>query len=144
MKAKKLKERKATFDSIMSTVPAQLSSEQLRFLLRALVYSNSYSLFEDVAVYYAELSGERNDQSDEEVLDDVIIKSTAKDLPTVLARIALNDHIDIPREEQIDFLAQATVLFLPKEETKPSTTKKKANALQKPAAKKLATKPAKK
>ena len=139
-RVKKTAERRETFAKIMSNVPARPSSTQLRFLLRALVYSSGYNLFEDVAVYFTELSSERNEQSDEEVLDGVITRSEAAELPAVLARLALTDHIDIPRDEQIDFLSLAVAVFpppdkpaaIPRNKTtaakvaKPTATKRKA------------------
>lgn len=136
-RVKNMAERKATFEGIMHHIPPRPSSDQLRFLLRAFVYSSGYNLFEDVAVYFAELNNERTEQSDEEVLDGVITRANDDALSALLARLALTDHVDIPREEQIDFLIQAADLFLPKEKPKPTAAKKTA---KKKAAKKATTK----
>ena len=133
----KMAERKATFEDIMSHIPPRPSNDQLRFLLRALVYSSGYNLFEDVAVYFTELNNERTEQSDEEVLDGLITRANDEALSPLLARFALTDHVDIPREEQIDFLTQAADLFLPKEKPKPAAAKKTA---PKKAAKKATAK----
>lgn len=139
---KKMIERKVAFERIISKIPATLAHGELRFLLRALVYSSGYNIFEDVAVYFAELNNERTEQSDEEILDGVITRANAGELSAMLARIALTDHIDIPREEQVDFLTLAADLFLPKEEPKPTAKKAIAKSTAKPPAKKITPKKA--
>ena len=111
------KQRRETFERIMANIPAKLHGDDLRFLLRALVWSGGYGIFDEPASFYASQSEERNEQDYAEVLDGVITKSTSEQLPSVLARLALTDHIDIPREGLIDFLTLAAERFLPKEES---------------------------
>lgn len=139
-RVKQRKQRRETFERIMANIPAKLHGDDLRFLLRALVWSGEYGIFDEPASFYAEQSEERNEQDYAEVLDGVIAKSTSEQLPSVLARLALTDHIDIPREGLIDFLTLAAERFLPKEEPiakKPtSKTPAKRAAAKKTTAKK--------
>jgi ParB family chromosome partitioning protein len=108
--------------AIMDHTPAQLTSDQFRLLMRALVQSDYY-IFEKVATHYAELSEERRDQSEEAVLDDVIVTAKVDSLSSILTRIALTDHVDLPRDGQLDFLTEATELFVPKTVAKKTTIK---------------------
>jgi ParB family chromosome partitioning protein len=138
---KQRKQRRETFERIMANFPAKLNADDFRFLLRALVWSDQYNVFDDAASFYAEQSGERNEQDASEVLDGVISTSTTEQLPAVVARLALTDHIRLPQEGLIDFLALAAERFLPKEEPAAKKPTRKAPA-KKAAAKKATAKKA--
>jgi ParB family chromosome partitioning protein len=136
------KKREATFERIVQEAPPVFTAPQLRVILRALVNLDPYTFADDLA---EDMADENEQRSAEEVLL-ALIEGTADDKLTSFAvRLALAGHRAVPRENELDFLAEAEAAFLtPK--PKKSLAKKEAVAKKEaPAKKKVPTpiKPAK-
>jgi len=103
--------RKATFDRILANAPATFSPAQLRMLLRALVNLDPYTFADDVAEEIAE-ADENDKRTTEEVLLAAIDSLGDEKLTGFALRLALTSHVAIPREGEVDFLAEAEATFL--------------------------------
>ncbi len=135
------KARQATFDRILENAPAMFTAAQLRMLLRAIVNLDPYTFADDLAEDIA-ADDENEKRSAEEVLL-ATIDATADDKLTRFAlRLALSGHIGIPRENELDFLAEAEAAFAPQRQKKATPAKANKPTLVKATAKKA--KPAKK
>jgi ParB family chromosome partitioning protein len=120
------KKRENTFGSIVANAPAVFSSEQLRVVLRAMVNLDPYTFVDDLADDLADES-ENEKRSAEEVLLAAIDGTAPDKLTGFTLRLALAGHRGIPRENEIDFLAEAENVFAPlppKKEAKPKKEKK--------------------
>ena len=116
---KELREaRQARFERILANAPATFTAAQLRVFLSALVNLDPYDFAEDVAAFYVG-DNENNEQTAEEVLSCTLATLPDEKLMEFGLRLVLTGHIDIPRESDIDFLAQAEAAFVP-----PPTKKK--------------------
>ena len=117
------KARVNTLECIVASAPAMFTAAQLRTFLRVLLNISPYGLFEDVAEFF--VGGEENDdKTDEEILM-AGLESLADDKLTGFAlRLVLTDHLNIPRENEPDWLAEAEVAFAP---STPASSKTKAN-----------------
>jgi ParB family chromosome partitioning protein len=117
------KARTATFERILDQAPAMFTAAQLRTFLRLLVHIDPYSFLEEVASHFAG-NDENAQQTDEEIVL-AALDNTADDKLTSLAlRLALTDHVSIPRENEPDPLSEAEAVFAPPQ---PKSSKPKKN-----------------
>ncbi len=119
--------RKATFDRILADAPATFSAAQLRMLLRALVNLDPYTFADDVAEEIAG-SDENEERPAEEVLLAAIDSLGDEKLTGFTLRLALTSHVAIPRESEVDFLAEAEAVFAPPKSRKTSGRKTRTPA----------------
>jgi ParB family transcriptional regulator, chromosome partitioning protein len=138
--------RQATFERILANAPVTFTAAQLRVFLSALVNLDPYDFAEDVAEFYAE-GDENNQQTPEEVLSSTVAGLPDEKLTGFALRLVLTGHMDIPRENDLDFLAQAEAAFVPQQPKKmqgkkqnPTVVKKAKTSTKKttPPKKKLA------
>ncbi len=137
-----MKQLAETLDHILDSAPATFTAPQLRVLLRALIHIDSYHFADDVAAHFVR-DDENNQQTGEEVLLSVVDGLEDDKLSSFALRLALTGHADIPRENEIDHLAEAEAVFAPPQPKKAKAKK----AIPKNAAKKptpIKTKTAKK
>ena len=136
------KARLATLDRIVEHAPATFSAAQLRVVLSALISLDPCDFAEDVA---ATIVGddENNDQAPEEILASTLASLPDDKLTSFALRLIFTGHTAIPRESDLDFLAQADQVFAPE---KPKVPKSKGKAplhvnpaAEKPAPKKRAS-----
>jgi ParB family chromosome partitioning protein len=116
------KARTATFERIFQNAPATFTAAQLRVLLRALVNLDPYTFTDDLAEQIAG-ENENEQRTAEEVLLSAIDGLEDHKLTGFALRLALIGHIDIPREGEFDFLAEAETAFAPPQ-PKNGTSKK--------------------
>ncbi len=114
--------RKATFERILANAPDSFSATQLRMLLRALVNLDPYTFADDVA---EEIGGgdENEKRTAEEVLLAAIDSLGDEKLTGFALRLALTSHVGIPREGEVDFLAETEAIFLQPQPKKASSKK---------------------
>jgi len=129
--------RRATFEPILANAPAAFSAAQLRMLVRALVNLDPYTFADDVA---EEIAGE--DENEKRTAEKVLLAAIDalgdEKLTGFALRLALTSHVAIPRESEVDFLAEAEAVFL-----QPQPKRAKSKKARKPTpikAKKTATK----
>jgi ParB family chromosome partitioning protein len=94
----------------------------LRVFLSALCNLDPYTITEDAADHYAE---ENNDhqQTPEEILAAALFQTPDEKLTSFALRLALTGYVTIPRENDLDYLAEAEAAFIPP----PTKKKPKAN-----------------
>ncbi|CAN5537484.1 hypothetical protein BH10ACI4_BH10ACI4_23870 [soil metagenome] len=122
-RAEIIKARQATFERILENVPATLSAAQLRVLLRAFVNLDPYTFADDLAEDIAG-DNENEQRSAEEVLLSTINATADDQLTRFALRLALAGHVGIPREGELDFLAEAESVFAPPPPAKKPVAKK--------------------
>jgi ParB family chromosome partitioning protein len=122
-KAQILQARESTLNRILENAPPMFTAAQLRVFLRALCNLDPYTITEDVADHFAE---ENNDhqQTPEEILAVALFKTPDEKLTTFALRLALTGYVAIPREDELDYLAEAEAAFVP---PPPVKTKLKAS-----------------
>jgi ParB family transcriptional regulator, chromosome partitioning protein len=137
---KQLKARVATFDRIIDQVPAVFTTAQLRLFLRLVVFIDPYSFLEEVASHFA--GNDENLEDTEQAIVLASLANTADDKLTNFAlRLALTDHLGIPRDTDPDLLSEAEVLFAPTQaKPKKARTSKATTTLIKPTEKKVSAK----
>ena len=121
--------RLATFERILGNAPVTFTAPQLRVFLSALVNLDPYDFAEDVAAFYIG-DNENNEQTAEEVLSCTLATLPDEKLTQFALRLVLTGHTDLPRESDIDFLAQAEVAFVPPPPKKQTAKKKKPTAIK--------------
>jgi ParB family transcriptional regulator, chromosome partitioning protein len=119
-----LKRRADSFNRILDNAPATFTAPQLRVLLRALVHIDPYQFTDGVAAYF--VTDENNQQTAEEVLTSIVDGLEDEKLTGFALRLVLTTHAGIPRENEIDSLAEAEEVFAPPEPKKPTAKKKEA------------------
>ncbi len=138
--------RAAMFARILENAPAAFNAAQWRVFLRALLNLDPYTFIDDLAAHFA-----GNDENDQQTSEDVLL--TAIDglpddkLTGFALRLALTGHAAIPREGEIDLLAEAEAAFAPPilekvPRPKANTKKERASTQTGPATKKAAAKKA--
>ena len=134
------KARLATFDRILEQTPAVFTATQLRLFLRLVVYIDPYSFLEEVASHFAG-DDENHEQTEQEIVLDAL-GNTADEKPTSFAlRLALTDHLGLPRDTDPDLLSEAEALFAPPQaKLKKASKPKAAPTLVEPAEKKTTVK----
>jgi ParB family chromosome partitioning protein len=133
------KKRETTFERIVAEAPPVFTAVQLRVLLRAFVNLDPYTFADDLA---EDVADENERGSTEEVLLAAIDGTGDDKLTSFAARLALAGHRGIPRENELDFLAEAEAAFLTPKATKKAAPKKAAAKKEAPPKKEKA--PAKK
>jgi ParB family chromosome partitioning protein len=136
------KARISKFERILDKAPAMFSAAQWRVFLRALVNIDPYT-FDDVAENFAD--DEDNQQTSEEILLSTIDGLPDDKLTGFALRLVITAHIPIPREGELDYLAEAETAFAPPQPKKAASKKTKTTptpikAAKKSAAKKTTTK----
>ncbi len=116
--------RKTTFERILANAPLTFSAAQLRMLLRAFVNLDPYTFADDVA---EEIAGE--DENEKRTAEEVLLAAINglgdEKLTGFALRLALTSHVAIPREGEVDYLAEAEALFLqPQPQPKKASSKK--------------------
>jgi ParB family chromosome partitioning protein len=126
------KARLATLDRIVANAPAIFTPAQLRTLLSALIQLDPYA-FEDVAEHYIG-DDENNQQTAEEILGSTLASLSEDKLTGFALRLVLTVHTAIPRESELDFLAEAEAAFVPTLPARNSKPKKAKSATSTDAA----------
>jgi ParB family chromosome partitioning protein len=137
-KAEILKAREAIFERILENAPPMFTPAQLRVFLRALINLDPYSLTDDVAERFAG-NDKNNQQTAEEILASALTETPDEKLTSFALRIVLTGYVAIPREGEIDLLAEAAAAFAPHHPAKEKKPKKNPTPI-KAATKKTATK----
>ncbi len=106
------KARLAQFERILDTAPAMFSSNQLRAFLRLLINLDPYTFTDDVAEHFA-IEHEDSGKSSEEILTSTLDGLADDKLIGFALRLVLTQHSPIPREAEIDLLAEAEAAFAP-------------------------------
>ena len=132
------KARVSKFDRILDKAPAMFSAAQLRVFLRALVTIDPYA-FDDVAEQLA-ANDENNQQTSEEILLSTIDGLPDDKLTGFALRLVITAHIPIPREGELDYLAEAETAFAPSQPKKAASKKTTTTPTPIKAAKKSAAK----
>jgi ParB family chromosome partitioning protein len=120
---KQRKARLATFDRILASAPPLFSAAQLRMFLAALVNLDPYDFAEEVAAFYVG-DNENNPQTPEEVLSSTLAALTDDKVTEFALRLVLTGHTAVPRESDLDFLAQAEAVFAPPQSKERAAAKK--------------------
>ena len=115
--------RQANFERIVENAPAMFTAAQLRVFLRALINLDPYDFAEDVAAHFVG-DDENNQQTPEEVLASTLTSLPDEKLTSFALRLALTGHMDIPREGDFDFLAEAESVFVLEQPKKKPAAKK--------------------
>jgi ParB family chromosome partitioning protein len=145
LKAEILKARENTLNRILENAPPTFTAAQLRVFLNALCNLDPYTITEDVAEHFA---GEDNDhqRTPEEILATALSQTPDEKLTSFALRLALTGYVTIPRENELDFLAEAEAMFVPPppakkkpKANKPTLVKTNTKASPKAAPKKAAT-----
>ena len=121
-KAEILHARENNLNRILENAPPTFTAAQLRVFLSALCNLDPYTITEDVAEHFA---GEDNDnqRTPEEILAAALSQTPDEKLTSFALRLALTGYVTIPRENELDFLAEAEAAFIPP----PAKKKPKAN-----------------
>jgi ParB family chromosome partitioning protein len=134
------KARLATFDRILEQTPAVFTATQLRLFLRLVVYIDPYSFLEEVASHFAG-DDENHEQTEQEIVLAALGNTADEKLTSFALRLALTDHLGLPRDTDPDLLSEAEALFAPPQaKPKKASKPKAAPALVKPAEKKTTAK----
>jgi ParB family chromosome partitioning protein len=125
-RAEVLKGRQATFERILENAPPMFTAHQLRVFLRTLCNLDPYTFSEEVVEHFAG-EDESHQQNPEEILASALNDVPDEKLTSFALRLALTGYVDIPRENEFDFLAEAEAAFIqpePHAEKKPKKTPK--------------------
>ena len=116
------------------------TAAQLRLFLRLVVYIAPYNFLEEVASHFAG-DDENHEQTEQEIVLAALENTTDEKLTSFALRLALTEHLDIPRDTDPDLLTVAEALFAPPQAKRKKATKPKAApTLVKPAEKKATAK----
>jgi ParB family chromosome partitioning protein len=111
-RAELLKAREATFNRILESAPAMFTALQLRVFLSALCNLDPYTFTDNIAEHFAG-GDENNQRTAEEILALALAEVPDAKLTSFALRLALTGHVDIPRDNEFDFLAEAEAGFAP-------------------------------
>jgi ParB family transcriptional regulator, chromosome partitioning protein len=137
---KQRKVRLATFDRILEHAPAVFTATHLRLFLRLMVYIDPYSFLEEVASHFAG-DDENHEQTEQEIVLAALGNTADEKLTSFALRLALTDHLGLPRDTDPDLLSEAEALFAPPQaKPKKASKPKAAPTLVKPAEKKTPAK----
>jgi ParB family chromosome partitioning protein len=128
-KAEILQAREDTLNRILENAPPTFTAAQLRVFLSALCNLDPYTITEDVADHFA---GEDNDhqRTPEEILAEALSRTPDEKLTSFALRLALTGYVTIPRENELDFLAEAEAAFAPPQPAKEKKPKKAATLIK--------------
>ena len=137
---KRSKARLATFDRILDQAPAMFTAAQLRFFLRLVVYIDPYSFLEEVASHFAG-DDENHEQTEQDIVLSALGTTADEKITSFALRLALTDHLGLPRDTDPDLLTEAEAMFAPPQaKPKKASRPKAAPTLVKPAEKKTTAK----
>ena len=137
---KQRKTRLATFDRILEKAPAVFTATHFRLFLRLVVYIDPYSFLEEVASHFAG-DDENHEQTEQEIVLSALGNTADEKLTSFALRLALTDHLGVPRDTDPDLLSEAEALFAsPQTKAKKLGKPKAAPTLVKPAEKKTTAK----
>jgi ParB family transcriptional regulator, chromosome partitioning protein len=137
-RAEKLrKAREAKFERILDHAPAMFSASQLRVFLHALIHLDLYTFADDVAEHFAAADND-HDKTSGEILTAAVDALTDDKLTGFALRIVLTGKLPIPRDGEVDSLAEAEAAFVPAKSQK--TTHQKAKGPTQSKANKTASK----
>lgn|GEM_PF-1411183 len=111
-RAEILKARQTTFERILENVPPTFTAAQLRVFLRALCNLDPYAFTDEVVEHFAG-GDENHQQTPEEILGAALIEIPDEKLTSFALRLTFLGYVDIPREGEFDFLAEAGRAFIP-------------------------------
>lgn len=111
--------REKRFKALLHRFPYTIDAEQNRFLIRALILGDTDVSRERMAMRFE--GDETSNECAEDVCARVLINVTPLSLPGYLAELALGSYIDLPRNDEHDFLAEAEALFPDTTIQKPTT-----------------------
>jgi ParB family transcriptional regulator, chromosome partitioning protein len=123
---KQRKARLATFDRILEQTPAVFTATQLRLFLRLVVYIDPYSFLEEVASHFAG-DDENHEQTEQEIVLAALGNTADEKLTSFALRLALTDHLGLPRDTDPDLLSEAEALFAPPQAKPKRASKPKAS-----------------
>ena len=121
-KADILKARQITFERVLGNAPPMFTAPQFRVFLRTLCNLDPYTFTDEVVEHFAG-DDENNQHTPEEILATALADVPDEKLTSFALRLALTGYVDIPREDEFDFLAEAEAAFVP-----PPSEKKKPKA----------------
>jgi ParB family chromosome partitioning protein len=137
------KTRSATLGRILDQAPVMFNAAQLRNVLRLLIDLDPYGFLEEVAGHFAG-DDENTEQTEEEIVLAALGRTADDKLTSFALRLLLSDHVAVPREGEVDLLAEAEAVFAPPEPkaSKPKKASKssKVSEIVKTSAKKNAGK----
>ena len=140
---KQRKVRLATFDRILDQAPAMFTAAQLRLYLRLVVYIDPYSYLEEVASHFAG-KDENLEQTEQEIVLAALGDTADDKLTNFALRLALTDHLGIPRDTDPDLLSEAEAAFAPphvkRSKSRNGTKSKASPTLVNPGEKRTAAK----
>jgi ParB family chromosome partitioning protein len=118
-----LQARENALNRILENATPTFTAAQLRVFLSALCNLDPYTITEDVAEHFA---GDNNNhqQTPEEILAAALSQTPDEKLTSFALRLALTGYVAIPRENELDYLAEAEAAFVP---PPPAKKKPKAN-----------------
>lgn len=102
--------RKATFERMLTRAPQSFTVAQLRLLLRAFIQCDLDDLLSDVADQLGSSDEDRN-QPDQDIVLAALHASPDEEVTRFAIRLALADHVGIPREGAPDLLNEADAVF---------------------------------
>ena len=115
----------ATFDRILEQAPAVFTASQFRLLLRLVVLIDPYSFLEEVASHFTG-NDENHELTEHEIVLSALENTADEKLTSFALRLALTDHLGIPRDPDPDLLSEAEALFAPPQANPPKARKPKA------------------
>ena len=119
----------------MNKLNIVFNATQLRLFLRSVVYIDPYSFLEEVASHFAG-EDENHERTEQEIVLAALADTTDEKVTSFALRLALTDHLGIPRDTDLDLLSEAEALFAPQQaKPKKASKPKAAPALVKPAEK---------
>jgi len=110
-RAEVLKGRQATFERILENAPVMFTAHQLRVFLRTLCNLDPYTFTDEVVEHFSG-EDENHQQTPEEILASALDHVPDEKLTSFALRLALTGYVDIPRENEFDFLAEAEAAFV--------------------------------
>jgi ParB family chromosome partitioning protein len=129
----------------MQLLVSTFTTAQLRAFLRAPCNLHPQTITDDVAEHFAG-DNENNQQTAEEILASALSQTPDEKLTSFALRLALTGYVTIPRENELDFLAEAEAMFVPPppakkkpKPNKPTLIKSSTKASPKAVPKKAAT-----
>jgi ParB family chromosome partitioning protein len=88
------------------------TAHQLRVFLRSLCNLDPYTFTDEVVEHFSG-EDENHQQTPEEILASALNHVPNEKLTSFALRLAFTGYVDIPRENEFDFLAEAEAAFVP-------------------------------
>ena len=108
------KKREATYQHIIQVAPDHLNAAQLRVLLRALASISPYTFAVDWNNRFSP-DPDNDSRSVPEIIRSAVDALTDEKLSGFAVKLALCGHRRIPKDADVDILAEAAAVFLPKD-----------------------------